>query len=65
MDVVAYVVVGINMLTNEIIEQIKEIKLEINSSKERIEQLEEWIEMYKINLKDKGFSDNEIDGMIK
>lgn len=53
------------MLTNEILENVKEIKEEINSSKERIKKLEEWIGYYKLDLKDKGFSDEEIDEMIK
>ena len=52
------------MLTNEILEHVKEIKLEIRIRKERIEKLEEWIEYYKLDLKDKGFTDEEIKEMI-
>ena len=52
------------MVTNEILEHVKEIKLEIRIRKERIEKLEEWIEYYKLDLKDKGFTDEEIKEMI-
>ena len=52
------------MLTNEILEHVKEIKLEIRIRKERIKKLEEWIEYYKLDLKDKGFTDEEIKEMI-
>ena len=53
------------MLINEILEHIKEIKTEIRIRKERIEKLEEWIEYYKLDLKDKGFNDKEIEEMIE